>query len=243
VTNRDKGVTQEFAGNSLQGVIDKIQKRHPTKDVHTLEIEWLRELPTQQDKGPGDYRITNRPDREGGVISGDNLQDVRNQFQAINPTHDVDTYTIYKITPWKKGVSEEEEDDTNEQLPSVNQAKNLLPMILPKVQTAYDDWDEIDVDTYAGGGICHILADAICDVLGNNGIECTPVSSSHEQHVYVAGKFSEGIYIIDIPYHIYETGGGFSWKKIPNITFETGDVTFYRSSSDPADWKNYTDEY
>ena len=137
----------------------------------------------------------------------------------------------------------EEEEDTNEQLPSVNQAKNLLPMILPKIQKAYDDWDEIDVDTYAGGGICHILADAICDVLGNNGIECTPVSSSHEQHVYVAGKFSEGIYIIDIPYHIYETGGGFSWKKIPNITFETGDVTFYRASSDPADWKNYTDEY
>jgi hypothetical protein len=137
----------------------------------------------------------------------------------------------------------EEDDDTNEQLPSVNQAKNLLPMILPKVQKAYDDWDETEVDTYAGGGICHILADAICDVLGNNGIECTPVSSSHEQHVYVAGKFSEGIYIIDIPYHIYETGGGFSWKKIPNITFETGDVTFYRSSSDPADWENYTDEY
>jgi pyrimidine deaminase RibD-like protein len=141
------------------------------------------------------------------------------------------------------GINVYEEDDTNEQLPSVNQAKNLLPMILPKVQTAYDDWDEIDVDTYAGGGICHILADAICDVLGNNGIECTPVSSSHEQHVYVAGKFAEGIYTIDIPYHIYETGGGFSWKKIPNITFETGDVTFYMASSDPADWKNYTDEY
>ena len=137
----------------------------------------------------------------------------------------------------------EEDDDTDEQLPSVNQAKNLIPMILPKVQKEYDDWDETNVDTYAGGGICHILADAICDVLGNNGIECTPVSSSHEQHVYVAGKFEEGIYIIDIPYHIYETGGGFSWKKIPNITFETGDVTFYRASSDPADWKNYTDEY
>ena len=137
----------------------------------------------------------------------------------------------------------EEEDDTNEQLPSVNQAKNLIPMILPKVQKEYDDWDETNVDTYAGGGICHILAEAICDVLGNNGIECTTVSSSHEQHVYVAGKFAEGIYIIDIPHHTYETGGGFSWKKIPNITFETGDVTFYMASSDPADWKNYTDEY
>lgn len=134
------------------------------------------------------------------------------------------------------------EDTDNRSLPSVNAAKQVMPRILAAAQRVYNDWDENDRDTYAGGGICHIIADAICDVLGELGIDSSPVSCSYEQHVYVAGRFAEGIYTIDIPYHIYETGGGFSWKKIPAVTFEPGDVVFYRVSGDPEDFEQYISE-
>jgi hypothetical protein len=140
-----------------------------------------------------------------------------------------------------KPIFESIEDDDNENLPSVNMAKSLIPRILIKVQETYDNWDEEDLDTYAGGGICHLIADDVCGILSNKGIDCTTVSCSHEQHVYVAAKFSEGVYTIDIPYHIYETGGGFSWKKISGIKFDINDVVFYRTSSDPDDFKNYID--
>jgi hypothetical protein len=127
-------------------------------------------------------------------------------------------------------------------LPSVERARAAIPQILARVQQDYDDWDEEDRDTYAGGGICHIIADTMCDVLGDLGIDCTPVSCSYEQHVYIAARFAEGIYTIDIPYHVYETGGGFSWQKIPDVRFSARDVVFYRVSGDPADWRDYIDE-
>ena len=141
-----------------------------------------------------------------------------------------------------KDPTTESYEDENTDLPSVEQAKAAIPQILQAAQRVYNDWDEEDRDTYAGGGICHIIADAVCDVLYSAGIECTPVSCDYEQHVYVAAKFEEGIYTIDIPYHIYETGGGFSWEKIPDVVFEKNDVVFYRASGDPSDWGNYINE-
>ena len=135
-------------------------------------------------------------------------------------------------------LREEDEDD----LPSVERARAAIPQILARVQQDYDRWDEQDRDTYAGGGICHIIADTMCDVLGDLGIDCTPVSCSYEQHVYIAARFAEGVYTIDIPYHVYETGGGFSWQKIPDVRFSARDVVFYRMSGDPEDWRDYIDE-
>lgn len=136
-------------------------------------------------------------------------------------------------------IEQEQDDQTN--LPSINLAKTNINRILAAAQRIYDDWDESEVDTYAGGGICHIIADAICDVMWQIGIECTTVSCSYEQHVYVAVKVEEGVYTIDIPYGIYETGGGFSWQKLPDIKFDSRDVVFYRVTGDPAEFANYID--
>jgi len=138
----------------------------------------------------------------------------------------------------KKAMSE-----NTEELPSVSKAKAMVPQLVSRAQQDYDSWDESDKDTYAGGGICHIIADSICDVLISAGIDCSPVSSCHEQHVYVAAKFAEGVYSIDIPYHVYETGGGFSWEKLPDVKFDPGHVVFYRVSGDPNDFEAYTDSY
>jgi hypothetical protein len=128
------------------------------------------------------------------------------------------------------------DDDEDLSLPTMSQAKSQMPSILAAAQRDYDRWDETERDTYAGGGICHIIADSICSVLYDAGIECAPVSCSHEQHVYVVAKFREGVYSIDIPYYVYETGGGFSWQKIPDIKFEPSDVVFYKISGVPAEF-------
>ena len=127
-------------------------------------------------------------------------------------------------------------------LPSVERAKQLLPRFLKAAQADYDAWDETNTDVYAGGGICHIIADSICGVLIEYGIDCSPVSCNYEQHVFVAAKFAEGVYTIDIPYWIYEQGGGFSWKKLPDVEFEPRDVVFYKTSSDPEDFEQYINE-
>lgn len=143
----------------------------------------------------------------------------------------------------QRGEIREQVEDEEQIYPSVAKAKSVLPQILARAQRDYDRWDESDQDTYAGGGICHIIADSICSVLSDAGINCTPVSCSYEQHVYVAAQFDEGVYSIDIPYHIYETGGGFSWKKLPDIRFDPSDVVFSLISGDPAEFDNYIDSY
>lgn len=135
--------------------------------------------------------------------------------------------------------SQDSGPDDQEQFPSVAQAKNLMPQILQAAQRDYDNWYESQTDTYAGGGICHIIAESICDVLSDAGINCVTVSCSHEQHVYVAAQFDEGVYTIDIPYYVYEEGGGFSWRKLPDIKFDANDVVFYKVSGDPADFADY----
>jgi hypothetical protein len=65
----------------------------------------------------------------------------------------------------------------------------------------------------------------VLDVFSKHKIDTVQsVSSCHEHHVYIVGAFKEGVYKIDIPYGIYEKGGGFSWKKIEDVKFEPDDV-------------------
>lgn len=143
-------------------------------------------------------------------------------------------------------------DTTNhnlEELVRLNSVKELTPILdkLAKAaQKEYDDW-VIDKDGYdaevGSGGICHLIADALIDVLSAHRIDrCHTVSSCHEQHVYIVGQFREGVYMIDVPYHIYETGGGFSWKKIPDVTFTGDDIDIRKLDSNPRNLKQYSDE-
>ena len=137
---------------------------------------------------------------------------------------------------------DDEEEDLSH-LVSVKVAEALRPNMAHAAQVVYDKWDEEDIDTYAGGGICHYIADAICDVLYHKNIECSPVSSCHEQHVYVIARFLEGVYSIDIHHSNYETGGGFSWKKIHDVEFSPRDIDFYKISYDPRDYHQAVEEY
>ena len=149
------------------------------------------------------------------------------------------TKTVLEYDDW----DEDEGEEDLSHLVSVKVADALRPNIAHAAQLVYDKWDEEDIDTYAGGGICHYIADAVCDVLSRKNIECSPVSSCHEQHVYVVARFIEGVYSIDIHHSNYETGGGFSWKKIHDVEFMPNDIDFYRISPDPADYHQSIEDF
>lgn len=127
--------------------------------------------------------------------------------------------------------------------PLLNQLKALRPQFAAAAQEVYDEWDasdEVDGDWQVGqGGICHLIADKILDVVASNipDLNMTTISSSHEVHVYVvAGRTTiidpepppvteDEYYSIDIRPYIYETGGGYNWKKIPDVVFTPDDIT------------------
>lgn len=132
-------------------------------------------------------------------------------------------------------------------LPSIKQVHAIRSQLASAAQRVYDAWEvdpsgEVD-DEYAGGGICHDIADGLLSVLNHHNIEAHSVSSSHEVHVYVVGAFKEGVFKIDVPYSIYETGGGYSWKKIEDVTFDANDIDIDKIDSDPEELHQYIDEY
>jgi len=114
-------------------------------------------------------------------------------------------------------------------------------------QTIYDKWDASDKyygDWQVGfGGICHLIADEIASHLNTMGIYAQTVSSEAEVHVYVVAQTKEGVFLIDIPPHLYETGGGYNWKKIPEIIFDEDYIVIYNLSSNPQNFQEYVEYY
>ncbi len=107
----------------------------------------------------------------------------------------------------------------------------LTEEIIKAAQSVYDDWDQDD-DGWSenfqhSGGICQDIASAICDVLLKNGIDCFTLSASvGEQHVWSVAidDDTEEAVSVDIPPNCYETGGGYTWRKIKNVQFEKTDL-------------------
>lgn len=145
------------------------------------------------------------------------------------------------ITDLYKQTNEDEyaDDDEDESLKSINDIKRLLPTITAAVQKEYDRWDE-NPDEYANGGICHLLADEVCSVLWDHNIQSATVSSDHEVHVYTIAKVREGVWSVDIPPGVYETGGGYNWKKIHDVQFDPRDIDLYCITRDPTEFNDIT---
>lgn len=149
-----------------------------------------------------------------------------------------------------KDLLKEIEDDELD-ISSLNSISDITDSIKDEMvkvaQKQYDRWqqDHEGQDVELGrGGICHLIADDLINVLYRNKIDnVQSVCSNYEQHVYIVGQFKEGIYEIDIPYDVYETGGGFTWKKRPDVIFSRQDIVVSRLSSDPSEFNNYTDTF
>lgn len=132
-------------------------------------------------------------------------------------------------------------------LNSIKEVEAIKKELAAAGQKVYDDWvqDENGTNDELGtGGICHLIAEEMIDVLFNHGIQrVQTVSSTHEQHVYLVGQFREGVFMIDIHWSNYETGGGYTWKKIPGVTFDEDHITIYNLDRNPRKLKPYVDDY
>lgn len=151
----------------------------------------------------------------------------------------------------KKLITENFHDSEELSVDDLNSISEITDSVKDKMvstaQKVYDSWkqDERGYDSELGrGGICHLIADKLISALYSSGINnVQSVCSSFEQHVYVIGAFKEGVYSIDIPYHIYEKGAAFTWKKLPDIVFDRGDVSIDKIDSDFNNLNQYIEQY
>jgi hypothetical protein len=140
-----------------------------------------------------------------------------------------------------------DDDGDGDELPDLVSVKAIdKRKLAARAQKVYDEWDASDPDggdpEVGFGGICHLIADEIVDELMNQGAQATPHHCTvGENHVFVIGQFTEGVYEIDIPPGTYERGSGYNWTKLPDVTIEPDDISFERLSRDPRDFAEYTD--
>jgi hypothetical protein len=125
---------------------------------------------------------------------------------------------------------------------------SLRGQLAKRAQVIYNDWN-VDNDTYGDwkvgfGGICHLIADELADeVSDKTKFPAVTVSSYNEVHVYVVVQTPDGVYSVDIRPHVYETGGGYAWKKIPNVEFDVSDVEIDLLSPNPRDMGDFVEEW
>lgn len=131
----------------------------------------------------------------------------------------------------------------DEQLVSSKDVAQLRSQIAAVAQQVYDAWeqDEEGMDEELGeGGICQDIAEAVCGLLAENGIECGEVSNSvGDQHVWAIAKLSDGVFIVDINPSVYEEGGGYSWRKRKDVVFDASDVIIESIDSNPDSFEQY----
>ena len=129
---------------------------------------------------------------------------------------------------------------------TVEELEALVPLFTATAQQEYDAWeqDEEGVDAELGaGGLCQDIAGALASVAWEHEFECTTVSAEiGEQHVWVVVQTEDGIYSVDISPYAYERGGGYTWKKIPDVKFTPDDVEIDMISPDPDDFSEFNED-
>lgn len=107
----------------------------------------------------------------------------------------------------------------------------LRPQMAAAAQKVYDSWDQSDeFDDHGGGGICDSVAQDIGMVIMNAipGVETDDYGWEGDDHAAIVARLGQESFYVDIPAGVYETGGGYSWKKIPGVVIGPEDVVVSR---------------
>jgi hypothetical protein len=108
-------------------------------------------------------------------------------------------------------------------------------------QGAIDEWlpdDEGWDEELGAGGACDAVSRAMSEVLGSlEGVDVADGGHEGDDHAFLVVYDHDEAYAVDVPPGVYETGGGYSWRKIDGASVEPGDVTISEVDRDlVADW-------
>lgn len=107
--------------------------------------------------------------------------------------------------------------------------ERLRPELAVAAQRIVDEWeqDEEGMDPeLGGGGICDRVAYAMLETLYErlDGIEADLGAPEGHDHEWVVVTDGRQAFIVDIPAGVYETGGGYSWRKVEGARVSPSDI-------------------
>lgn len=109
------------------------------------------------------------------------------------------------------------------------QLAELRPQMAAAAQVVYDDWGQNDDgfdEEFGEGGICDRVAEALWRVIDNGipDVEIRDGGWDGDDHAYLIAQRGQKAFVVDIPPRVYETGGGYSWRKRKGVRFDAADV-------------------
>lgn len=108
-------------------------------------------------------------------------------------------------------------------------------------QQVYNSWaqDENGMDDELGaGGICDEIANVLSGVIAQSVRNAEIAEGGHEgdDHNWIVVYNQQEAYGVDIPCHIYERGGGYSWQKLQGVHFSPNDISIWEVPHPEAGW-------
>lgn len=112
----------------------------------------------------------------------------------------------------------------------------LRPLLAQAAQQVYDEWEQDEEglsDWYGGGGICDAIAEAWYGVINSKtSFNVMGGGQDGDDHNWIIVYNESEAFGVDIPPQVYETGGGYSWKKIPGVVFRPEHVEIFKVDRD-----------
>lgn len=112
---------------------------------------------------------------------------------------------------------------------------SLQMLIVDLAQEVLDSWqpdeDGID-DDFGGGGVCDEINRHIQSVLVDAGFEVYEGGQEGSDHAFTYAVKDGKAFYVDIPPYVYETGSGYSWKKLEGVRLKPSDVVINEISLD-----------
>ena len=122
------------------------------------------------------------------------------------------------------------------------QLNNLRHELASAAQSVIDNWEQDDdgISFDLGeGGVCDQVAEAMSSVIDNalSDISVSDGGQDGDDHAFIIVYDEKDAFSVDIPPGIYETGGGYSWKKIKDAKISPDDIVIWRVDRDlVSDW-------
>lgn len=205
--------------------------------------EWFREkLPLSKIKPNRRKRMSPEGSTSSGPIILDknyNILDGNHRFAAAEARGDK-TIEVYR--PARGSTARSDHANEWDHLPSIKVVERLRKELAKAAQKPYDEWnqDENGEDAVFGtGGICDAIVEEMLNVLGRNSFDVNNFFDQYEHHTMALVRAREGVFSVDIPHRLYESGGFYRWTKKPGVKFTGQDVVVEKLSDDPADFDQY----
>lgn len=109
----------------------------------------------------------------------------------------------------------------------------LRPKMAKAAQAVYDDWNQNadgEDEELGGGGICDQVSEAISGIIASSirGVELFDGGQDGDDHAWTVAQLGSEAFGVDIPPSAYESGGGYSWKKKPGVTFGPQSIAIFK---------------